>query len=154
MAIFLCNICHRLRCVVALQELMANQRFTEGHLDVGLALLPHDDPQQEHTSQNGTMVAESAPHGQLPLGIANRHNNTKQPTYRLILASNFDWLTRDRHAMRDLTAVAKEDSHYWVPIQDFPFDEIILFAYAADHSSRPMYVCLPSGLYLRAAVEF
>ena len=49
--------------------------------------------------------------------------------------------------MRDLSAVAKEDSNHWVPIQDLPFDEIILFAYAADHSSRPTYVCLPSGLY-------
>ena len=29
--------------------------------------------------------------------------------------------------MRDLTAVAKEGSHHWVPIQeDLPFDEIIL----------------------------
>jgi hypothetical protein len=89
-----------------------------------------------------------------PLAIANRHYNTnnqlvQNTRYRLILAkaSNFDWLTRDRHAMRDLTAVAKEGSHHWVPIQDLPFDEIILFAYAADHSSRPTYVCLPSGLY-------
>ena len=49
--------------------------------------------------------------------------------------------------MRDLSAVAKEDSNHWVPIQDLPFDEIIFFAYAADHSSRPTYVCLPSGLY-------
>ena len=59
--------------------------------------------------------------------------------------------------MHDLSAVAKEGSHHWVPIQDLPFDEIILFAYAADHSSRPTYVCLPSGLYhciMRAAVEF
>ena len=44
--------------------------------------------------------------------------------------------------MRDLSAVAKEGSNHWVPIH-----EIILFAYAADHSSRPTYVCLPSGLY-------
>ena len=49
--------------------------------------------------------------------------------------------------MRDLTAVAKEGSHHWVPIQNLPFDEIILFAYAADHSSRPTHVCLPPGLY-------
>ena len=30
--------------------------------------------------------------------------------------------------MRDLSAVAKEGSNHWVPIQDLPFDEIILFA--------------------------
>ena len=101
------------------------------------------------------MVTESSPHmDSSPLAIANRHYNTnnqlvQNTRYRLILAkaSNFDWLTRDRDAMRDLTAVAKEGSHHWVPIQDLPFDEIILIAYAADHSSRPTYVCLPSGLY-------
>ena len=49
--------------------------------------------------------------------------------------------------MRNLSAVARDGSNHWVPIQDLPFDEIILFAYAADHSSRPTYVCLPSGLY-------
>ena len=83
-----------------------------------------------------------------PLAIANRlvgydtNNQLVQNTrYKLILAkaSNLDWLTRDRHAMRDLSAVAKEGSNHWVPIQDFPFDEIILFAWAADHSSRPTY---------------
>ena len=49
--------------------------------------------------------------------------------------------------MRDLSTVAQEDSHHWVPMQDLPFNEVILFGYAADHSSRPTYVCLPSGLY-------
>ena len=70
-----------------------------------------------------------------PLAIANRHCDTnnqlvQNTRYRLILvkASNLDWLTRDRHAMRDLSAVAKEGSNHWVPIQDLPFDEIILFA--------------------------
>ena len=38
--------------------------------------------------------------------------------------------------MRDLTAVAKEGSHHWVPIQDLPFDEIILFAYAPEHDTQ------------------
>ena len=69
--------------------------------------------------------------------------------YRLILtkASTLDWLTRDRHAMQNLSAIARAGTCHWVPIQDLPFDEIILFAYAADHSSRPTYVCPPSGLY-------
>ena len=96
------------------------------------------------------MVTESSPHmDSPPLATANRHYNTnnqlvQNTRYRLILAkaSNFDWLTRDKHAMRDLSAVAKEGSHHWVPIQDLPFDEIIFFAYAADHSSRRTYVCL------------
>ena len=38
-------------------------------------------------------------------------------------------------------------SHRWIPAQQLPFDEIILYAYAADRTSRPTYVCLPSGLY-------
>ena len=104
----------------------------------------HDDPQHENTSQMERWSLNQAP----PLAIANRHYNTnnqlvQNTRYRLILAkaSNFDWLTRDKHAMRDLSAVAKEGSHHWVPIQGLPFDEIILFAYAADHSSRPTYVC-------------
>ena len=32
-------------------------------------------------------------------------------------------------------------------MQDLPFNEVILFAYAADRTPRPTYVCLPSGLY-------
>ena len=89
-----------------------------------------------------------------PLAIANRHYDTnnqlvQNTRYRVIpaKASNLDWLTRDRHAMRDLSAVAREGSNHCVPTQNLPFDGIILFAYAADHSSRPTYVCLPSGLY-------
>ena len=89
-----------------------------------------------------------------PRAIANRHYDTnnqlvQNTRYRLILtkASNLDWLTRDKHVMRDLSTVAQEGSHHWVPIQDLPFNEVILFVHAADHSSRPTYVCLPSGLY-------
>ena len=32
-------------------------------------------------------------------------------------------------------------------MQNFPFNELILFAYAADRTPRPTYVCLPSGLH-------
>ena len=77
------------------------------------------------------MVTEPSPHmDSPPLAIANRHYDTnnrlvQNTRYRLILvkASNLDWLTRDRHAMRDLSAVAKEGSNHWVPIQDLPFDK-------------------------------
>ena len=31
--------------------------------------------------------------------------------------------------------------------QQLPYNEIILYAYAADRTNRPTYVCLPSGLY-------
>ena len=130
------------------------QGSTKRHLDVGLAVLSWR-PTTREQQPNGTMVTQSSPHvDSSPLAIANRHYDTnnqlvQNTRYRLILAkaSNLDWLTRDRHAMRDLSAVAREGSNHWVLIQDLPFDEIILFAYAADHSSRPTYVCLPSGLY-------
>ena len=56
--------------------------------------------------------------------------------------------------MRDLTAVAKEGSHHWVPIQDLPFDEIILFAMQpTTHLDPRMSVCLQACI-MRAAVEF
>ena len=38
-------------------------------------------------------------------------------------------------------------SHKLIPAQQLPFHEIILYADAADPTSRPTYVCLPSGLY-------
>jgi hypothetical protein len=115
----------------------------------------HDDPKQENASQMERWSLNQAPTWTVPpLAIANRHYDTnnqlvQNTRYRLILtkASNLDWLTRDKHAMRDLCTVAKEGSHHWVPAQDLPFNEVILFAYAADHSSRPTYVCLLSGPY-------
>ena len=112
----------------------------------------HDDPQQENNSQMERWSLNQAPTWTVPpLAIANRHYDTnnqldQNTRYRLILAkaSNLDWLTRDRHAMRDLSAVAREGSNHWVPIQDLPFDEIILFALITHLAP---YVCLPSGLY-------
>ena len=35
----------------------------------------------------------------------------------------------------------------WIPTQQLPYDELILFAYPANRTPRPTYVCLPSGLY-------
>ena len=86
-----------------------------------------------------------------PLAIANkyhdhRNNQTKNVRYRLILvrASDLDWLRKDR--LKDLQQKAAV-GHNWIPVQHLPYDELILFACAADRSSRPTYVCLPSGLY-------
>ena len=66
--------------------------------------------------------------------------------YRLILvrASDLDWLRGDR--LKDLQAHATA-GHKWIPAQQLPYHEIILYAYAADRTNRPTYVCLPSGLY-------
>ena len=68
----------------------------------------------------------------------------KRVRYCLILVRlTMGWLRGDR--LKDLQAQVKT-SHRWIPAQQLPFDEIILYAYAADHTSRPAYVCLPSGL--------
>ena len=106
----------------------------------------HNDPQQENASQMERWSLNQAPTWTVPpLAIANRHYDTnnqlvQNTRYRLILtkASNLDWLTRDKHAMRDLSTVAQEGSHHWVPMQDLAFNEVILFGYAADHSSRAL----------------
>jgi hypothetical protein len=74
-----------------------------------------------------------------PLAIANRYlaPNSQKPKvtrYRLILvqSSDFEWLLHTRNSR--------------VPQQELPFNEIILFAYAADRTTRPTYVCLPQRL--------
>ena len=86
-----------------------------------------------------------------PLAIANKYHDhqTNQPKsvrYRLILvrASDLDWLKGDR--LKDLQAQARA-GHKWIPAQQLPYDETILYAYAADRTNRPTYVRLLSGLY-------
>ena len=114
-----------------------------------------DNPQQANESQMERWSLNQAPSWAVPpLAIANQYYDsrskmTKSMRYRLILAksSDFNWLIQDRHALRDLNAVVKDGRNHWVPKQDLPFEEIIVFAYAADHSTRPTYVCLPSGLH-------
>ena len=73
---------------------------------------------------------------------------TSQKAYdiRLILvrASDLDWLKGDR--LKDIQAQARA-GHKWIPAQQLPYNETILYAYAADRTNRPTYVCLPSGLY-------
>ena len=68
--------------------------------------------------------------------------------YRLIFSlvrpSDLDWLRGDR--LKDLQAHATA-GHKWIPAQQLPYHEIILYAYAAVRTNRPTYVCLPSGLY-------
>ena len=115
----------------------------------------NEDPQQANESQMERWSLNQAPSWAVPpLAIANQYYDsrskmTKSMRYRLILAksSDFNWLLQDRHALRDLSAVAEDGRNHWVPQQELPFEEIIVFAYAADHSSRPTYVCLPSCLH-------
>ena len=53
-------------------------------------------------------------------------------------ASDLDWLQKDQHFLRNLHQIAAA-GHNWIPVQDLPFDELILFAYAADRIPRPTY---------------
>ena len=40
--------------------------------------------------------------------------------------------------------------HLWIPVQNLPFAEVVLYAFAADRTPYPTYVCLPSGCTKRA----
>ena len=115
----------------------------------------NENPKTENDSQMARWSLNEAPSWESPpLAIANqyrdqRSNQERRIRYRLILvqASDLDWLQRDRHAMQALRQEVTAGHHRWIPVQALPFDELILFAYAADRSSKPTYVCLPSGLY-------
>ena len=108
--------------------------------------------EQENAKQMQRWSLDKAPDWAFPpLAIANRYQDreskqTRSVRYRLILVktSNLAWLRGDRlRALLDDAAAG----HNWIPIQNLPQNEVVLFAYAADRTSRPTYICLPSGLY-------
>ena len=111
-----------------------------------------DDPEQENLAQLSRWSLNSAPAWDFPpLAIANQYhdqqaNEVKRARYRLILVRGSDlrWLNRDRHQEVKAGLAAQ---HKWIPVQDLPFPEVVLYAYAADLTPFPTYVCLPSGLY-------
>ena len=110
------------------------------------------DPEQENLAQLSRWSLNSAPAWDFPpLAIANQYhdqqaNEVKRARYRLILVRGSDlrWLNRDR-LQEVKTGLAKQ--HKWIPVQHLPFPEVVLYAYAADRTPFPTYVCLPSGLY-------
>ena len=110
------------------------------------------NPEQENLEQMRRWSLNTTPSwSDPPLAIANKYhdhqtNQPKSARYRLILVrvSDLDWLRGDR--LKDLQAQARV-GHKWIPAQQLPYAEIILYAYAADRTNRPTYVCLPSGLY-------
>ena len=55
------------------------------------------------------------------------------------------WLAEQRSPPRSQDGLAAQ--HKWIPVQNLPFPEVVLYAYAADRTPFPTYVCLPSGLY-------
>ena len=68
-----------------------------------------------------------------------KHRSSKN-----VQGSDLGWLNRDR-LQEVKTGLAAQ--HKWIPVQNLPFPEVVLYAYAADRAPFPTYVCLPSGLY-------
>ena len=110
------------------------------------------DPAQENLAQLSRWSLNSAPTWEFPpLAIANQYydqqaDEVKRARYRLILVRGSDlrWLNRER-LQEVKTGLATQ--HKWLPEQTLPFSEVVLYAYAADRTPFPTYVCLPSGLY-------
>ena len=110
------------------------------------------DPVQENLAQLSRWSLNSAPTWEYPpLAIANQYydqqaDEVKRARYRLILVRGSDlrWLNRER--FQEVQAGLRAQ-HKWLPEQNLPFSEVVLYAYAADRTHSPTYVCLPSGLY-------
>ena len=110
------------------------------------------DPVQENLTQLSRWSLNSATTWEFPpLAIANQYydqqaDEVKRARYRLILVRGSDlrWLNRER-LQEVKTGLASH--HKWLPEQALPFSEVVLYAYAADRTPFPTYVCLPSGLY-------
>ena len=110
------------------------------------------DPVQENLAQLSRWSLNSAPTWEYPpLAIANQYydqqaDEVKRARYRLILVRGSDlrWLNRER--FQEIQAGLRAQ-HKWLPEQNLPFSEVVLYAYAADRTHFPTYVCLPSGLY-------
>ena len=110
------------------------------------------DPAQANLAQLSRWSLNSAPAWEFPpLAIANQYhdqqtNEVKRARYRLILVRGSDlrWLNRER--LQEVKA-GFATQHKWLPEQTLPFSEVVLYAYAADRTPFPTYVCLPSGLY-------
>ena len=111
----------------------------------------HSDPTQENLGQMTRWSLNQAPDWtHPPLAIANQYKDrhtkeTKRERYRLILVRGYelDWLRGD------LLRRTREENgkHNWIPKQDLPFTEIVLYACAADCTPYPTYVLLPTGLH-------
>ena len=106
------------------------------------------DPVQENLAQLSRWSLNSAPTWEFPpLAIANQYydqhaDQMKQARYRLILVrdSNLRWLKRERLQEVETGLKARQK---WLPEQNLPFSEVVLYAYAADRTPFPTYVCLP-----------
>ena len=130
---------------------MASEAFEEERRH-GNGLTFSANPEQENLAQVSRWSLNSTPAWEFPaLAIANQYhdqqtNQVKRVRYRLILVRGSDlaWLNRDR--LQEVKAGLAAE-HKWIPVQNLPFPEVVLYAYAADRTPFPTYVCLPSGLY-------
>ena len=97
------------------------------------------DPVQENLAQLSRWSLNSAPTWEFPpLAIANQYydqqaEEVKRARYRLILVRGSDlrWLNRER--LQEVEAGLRTQ-HKWLPEQDLPFSEVVLYAYAADRT--------------------
>ena len=97
----------------------------------------HSDPTQENLGQITRWSLNQAPDWTYPpLAIANQYKDRhtkeiKRERYRLILVRGYDlnWL---RKGLLRETREGLAQGHNWIPKQDLPFTEIVLYAYAAD----------------------
>ena len=113
------------------------------------------DPVQENLAQLSRWSLNSAPTWEFPpLAIANQYydqqaEEVKRARYRLILVRGSDlrWLNRER--LQEVEAGLRTQ-HKWLPEQDLPFSEVVLYAYAADRTPSPTYVCYQSQTTCRA----
>ena len=110
------------------------------------------DPVQENLAQLSRWSLNSPPNWEYPpLAIANQYydqhaDEVKRARYRLILVRGSDLRWLDRARFQEIQAGLRTQ-HKWLPRQHLPFSEVVLYAYAADRTPFPTYVCLPSGLY-------
>jgi hypothetical protein len=58
-----------------------------------------------------------------------------------------DTLIPEASSPKTYATDSEDGLNHWLPLQKLPFEEIVLFAYAVDRSSRPTYVSLLSGLH-------
>ena len=130
---------------------MASEAFEEENRH-GIGLISTPTQKQENLAQMSRWSLNSTPAWDFPpLAIANQYqdqqtNQVKRARYRLILVRGSDlaWLKRER--LQEVKAGLAAE-HKWIPVQNLPFPEVVLYAYAADRTPFPTYVCLPSGLY-------
>ena len=106
------------------------------------------DPAQENLAQLSRWSLNAAPTWEFPpLAIANQYydqqaDEVKRARYRLILVRGSDlrWLNRER--LQEVQT-GLESHHKWLPEQDLPFTEVVLYAYAADRTPFPPTCACP-----------